>query len=308
MIEPETALVVIHRPKLRGFEHVAARVWQRIQLLSRESHRVLHVRRDLIPREWLACELIDQRSGLAGGWIHKSGEISCPLGGGGNDGGLCLALGIALAFVVEEEEILVLTDGTAQSAAVLVAVQRLGLRGEEIARVHGVVSEEIINIAMKIVTSRFRHHRRCRAAGLAIFGWCVERQNAEFIHGVHRHAQSVSAIYIVHVAGTVQQIVVRLRPLTIHRVSLAGTRDAARFGETGGHGSHTRLQQAKLRQIAPVQWKIHRLFFIHHIAKRGTLIHSHGFTGDIHLTVLAGDLQLHGPRQHLADVDANRRG
>ena len=67
----------------------------------------------MIARKRLAGEFVDQRLGLTGGRVSQAGEISGAFGGCGDDGGLRFALGIALAFVVEEEEILVLADGAA---------------------------------------------------------------------------------------------------------------------------------------------------------------------------------------------------
>ncbi len=285
VIEAEAALVVVIRSELGGFEYVGADVGQRIQFLRQLGDRALHVTTGSGSRERLAGELVDERNGLSRGGIGESGEIACSLRGGGHDSGLCLARGIALPFVVEEEEILVLADRSAQRGAVLIAVQRFGLGGEEVARVHGVVPEELVDIAVKIVASRLGDYRCGRAAGIAILGGSVQRENAELIHRVHGHAQSVSAIHAVHVAGAIEQIVVRFRPLPVDRVGLAAARDAARLGQAGSHGCDSGLQQAELRQVASVQGKIDRLLFGNHVAESLAGVHGYGLAGDADLGV-----------------------
>ena len=170
-------------------------------------------RRDHVAGKRLSGELVDERSGLSGGGIDQPEKSPVRSAAVGTMAALGLALGIALAFVIEEEEILVLADGAAERGAVLIAVQRFGCGGEEIARVQGVVAEELVEIAVKGVAAGFGDHRCGRAAGFAILGGRVQGENAELADGVHRHAQRVSAIHAVHVGGAIEQIVIRFRPL-----------------------------------------------------------------------------------------------
>jgi hypothetical protein len=74
------------------------------------------------------------------------------------------SLGIALAFVIEEEEILVLAQGSTERSAILIAVQGLGSDCEEIARVEGAVAEEVVEIAVEGVGAGLGDDRGRRAA------------------------------------------------------------------------------------------------------------------------------------------------
>ena len=68
----------------------------------------MRLRRDLVVRERLPAEVVDQRNGLAGLRIAQSGEISIALRIAGHRGALRNALAVAKAFIVGEEEIFVL--------------------------------------------------------------------------------------------------------------------------------------------------------------------------------------------------------
>ena len=209
MIEPEAALIIVVDPSLGGFKNVGADVGQRIEL---RRLRAMGLSRDggiLLPGKRLAGEFVDQGNGCP--LSPDEPKIAGALGRGGYDGRLRRALGIALALVIDKEEILVFADGSAQRRAVLIAVQRFGCGGEEVARVEGVVAQEIVNVAMKGVAAGLGDHRGGRAAGFAILGGRVQRENAELADGVHRDAQRVSAIHAVHIGRAIEQVVVRFR-------------------------------------------------------------------------------------------------
>ena len=104
--------------------------------------------------ERLAGEFVDQRLQHAGAGVNEAGEIAGAFCGGGNDGGLRFALPIALAFVVDEKEILVVADRAAEGCAELVLVQRFGGGGEKISGIERVVAKKVIDVAVKCVACR----------------------------------------------------------------------------------------------------------------------------------------------------------
>ena len=305
VIDTEAALVVIVRADLGGLEHVRADIGQRVETGRSERDRIQHLRRNPVFRKRLTDELVDQRNGLPGRGVGEPGKIAGALGRRRHDGGLRLAFAVALPFVIGEEKVLVLADGTAESGAVLVAVQRLGGGGEEVPRIHGVVAEELVEIAVEGVTARLRHHRCGGAGGLPVLRRGVERQDAELAHGVHRRSQGVSAVDSIDVAAAIEQVVVRLRPRAVDRVRLAAARDAACLRQARRHRSDTRLEQTELRQIAAVQRQIDRLFLEDHVADGRAGVYGHRFSGDVHFAVFGGELQRHGPGHYPIDIDAN---
>ena len=106
--------------------------------------------------ERLAGELVDQRHGMPVCVIRQTGEIAaCARAAVGTMAVRVSPCAIALAFVVSEEEIFVVPDGAAERGAELILVQRLSGCGEEVARIEGVIAEEVVEVAVKLVRAGF---------------------------------------------------------------------------------------------------------------------------------------------------------
>jgi len=100
-----------------------------------------------------------------------------------------------------------------------------------------------------------------------MFGVGIVRQNLKFGDGVDRRLENEASIHAIKVVRTVDQEVIRLRPLTIDRVGLAVAQGSAGFGKAGREGYHARLQQTELRKIAAVQWKFENVAFADRFAE-----------------------------------------
>src|SRR5689334_21677679 len=86
---------------------------QRIQLCSGRRDGADQKRRNLIIRERLASEFVDQ-------WTRLSGEIADALRGGRDNGCSRFALPTALSFVVAEKEVPIAAERAAQGCSELV--------------------------------------------------------------------------------------------------------------------------------------------------------------------------------------------
>ena len=87
----------------------------------------------------------------------------------------------ARALVRAEEEELVFDDRPADSAAELVALQRVLFGREEVARVQGAVAQELERAAVQFVRARLGHHVDDAATRVSVLRAEVARLQAEFL-------------------------------------------------------------------------------------------------------------------------------
>src|ERR1035441_10893510 len=132
VIEPEAALIVVVAAHLRGLVDGWGDIPEGIKIPGGQPKGTEHKAGNLVAREGLACKFVNQRHGLASAWIGQAGEVSGALGGRGYNSRLRLALTIALALVVQEEEILVAPQRAAGCRSTLIQVQRLTRPGESV--------------------------------------------------------------------------------------------------------------------------------------------------------------------------------
>src|SRR6266498_1956636 len=102
-----------------------------------------------------------------------------------------------LALIAAEEKQLVLSDGAAQRAAELVALQTAALRGEEIPRVEFVITHELEQVAMKFIRARFRDDVDRRRGVMAVARGQGAGLGLEFLQGVgewHRQIQVIERV------------------------------------------------------------------------------------------------------------------
>ena len=243
MVESEAALVVVIGQDLGRQENRWRNIAQRIKLFCFQRNGTEKERRNLIAGKWLARKFVDQRHGLASGWIDNARKITRALRRGRNNCGLRFTLHIALAFIVDKEEIFIAANGAAQSRSKLILVQRLGCRGEKIPRIEGVVTEEFIKIAVETVSAGLRNNGRCRAACLAILSGGIRGENAKLADGVRRCPDRKAAIHAIHVRDAIRQVVVRLRPLAINGEALSAAQDPSGLGKAGGRRCDARLEK-----------------------------------------------------------------
>ena len=90
---------------------------------------------------------------MAGAGVCYTGKITGALRCCGHDGSLRLSLRVALAFVIGEEEIFVPPDRAADRGSKLIQVQRLSRRGEEVTSIEDVVTDKLVNVAMKFIAA-----------------------------------------------------------------------------------------------------------------------------------------------------------
>ena len=131
-----------------------------------------------------------RRAGSARGRGRPAVSGSRAAGGGQGRGPTGLGMRLPLAVVGEEEERLVLLDGTAQRAAELVDAEgragRIGRRdlvGVGV-RVERLVAEELEGRAVEVVGARLGHHVDHRSARAPVFGGVGVAVDLELLHRV----------------------------------------------------------------------------------------------------------------------------
>ena len=120
-------------------------------------------------------------------------------------GRICGSFAAALAFVVGEEEGLVLLDGTANGGAELILAQGLGLRRDlqERTGVRGAVLQVIVNRTVQIVGAGLGDDIDDAAERAAVFGAETVVDHAEFADGFLRRSRTLRACRCVDVVGAV---------------------------------------------------------------------------------------------------------
>ena len=135
-------------------------------------------------------------------------------------------------------------------------VERLDLGREEVARVEGVVAQELVEAAVERVAARLRDHAGGGAAGAAVLRRRALREDAELGDRVDRQLQRVAAVHAVHVLRAVDEVDVLLGPHAVDRVGLALTQRSAGRGDAGGERRDAGLQQPELGEVAAVERQV----------------------------------------------------
>ena len=307
MVKTEAALIVVVRHDLSGREERRREIAEWVKLFRLLRDGTDQERGDFVPGELLAGEFVDERDELAAA-VDETREVSRTLGGCGDNGGSGFTLAIALSFVVDEEKIFVAADGTSQGCAELILVKRFGAGGEKVAGIERVVAKEIVEVAVKGVRAGFGDDGSSSAAGFAVLGGSVGSQDAEFVDGVDRSAQGEAAVDAIDVADAIEEIVVGLGWLPVHRVSLTAASDAACLCQAKGNWRDAGLEKAELGEVAAIQRQINRFASGDDVAESGADIDGCGVGSDVDEIASCADVQGHGKIDGAVDIDANGLG
>src|SRR6185437_8595622 len=167
-----------------------------------------------------------------------------------------LSLAVPEALVIDKEESLVLVDGSAKRSAELVLLQRFRGGREIVGRVKDIVAQELPERSVKSVGAGAGNDISGRTEALSELGAGVVSQNLELGDGIHRRPENESSIHAVEVVGSINKKIVRLRPLAIDRIGLAGTQRSSRCLQTRGQWHNSGLKQAQLSKVAAVQRQV----------------------------------------------------
>jgi hypothetical protein len=198
-----------------------------------------------------------------------------------------LALAVANPFVVAEDECAVLFNRTAKSSAELVAVQRLDAVRKETLGIHGIVAQEVPGRPVKIVGAGASDDVRGTAGAVAKFRASRMRENAKFRNRVDGRLEDETSIDPVEIVGTIDQEIVRFRPLAVHGIRLALAQGASGLRQPRGDRHDARLQHAELRKVTSIQGKIENFTIANSRAQIGCSRFNHRSIG-IHFHSLRG--------------------
>ena len=275
MVNPHAKLIAALLQHLRGIQEICSVIRLREQAQQALRKRIDHAARQLVVRNGrigddveklvvLVCVLTNAlRIEAAGAELSK---IPLALGHRGDRGELRFALPIAETLVEPEKKCLVFDDRATESSAELVLLQRLHILGEIVARIDGVIAQELPQGAMKVVGAGARNNIGRGTQRAAKFCVGAVRQNAKFADRVHRRFEHKAAIHAIEIVGAINKKVVGFRPLTIHRIRLAIAQSATRLGQTWRQWHHARLQHAQLAEVAPIQRQIEDFLLLHRLA------------------------------------------
>ena len=180
-------------------------------------------------------------------------KVAVALGHGRHDHAVRDVLGIAHAFVVGKEVSAVMHDRAAGRHAVLVLPETLLAWSEVVVRIQRIVAQEVIQRAVQPVGSRARDDSGNAAICAAKLGRCGCGQDAELRDRVGRRTKRVARVEAIDIAHAIDEKVVRLRPLPVHFIVLAGAAEATHHHEACRSRPHAGLQDAQLREVASAE-------------------------------------------------------
>ena len=215
-----------------------------------------------------------------------------------------VGLGVPLSVVVEEEEVAVTADRTADRAAELVIVIRR-LRPvvqlvDRVVRVQSLVSEELEHRSMKFVAARFRDDVDDRAAGSPVLGGERVGVHLELLHGIL--AELVGRAPRTGAADglTEERVVVvgAVDDQAVQRAALAGEADVA-----GAHvAGHAGREQREVDEVATIDRQVLYGDLVDgRTGARTARLDDRRFPGDVDRLGEVGDPHLDAQRQRLAD-------
>ena len=235
-----------------------------------ERRRIEAAGRNDVAVERLAGERIADR--------RAAREIAAPLRIRQHDDVRRIALLIAVALVVPEQEQLVLLKRTAGRAAELILFQRglrLARRREEVPRLQRIVAVELPRRPVQLVASRFRDDVDDGAGVAAELGGVRVRLDLEFLDGVWRRTQHEPGVERVVVGRAVEQEAVGLVAHAVDAVARRGRAESARrrvaglTAETCRWRDHARNECAELREVPAVERQLDHFLLVDGDAERG---------------------------------------
>ena len=128
-------------------------------------------------------------------------------------------LNLANSFVIAKDESAILPDRTAHRPAELVAMERRFYRWvEEIPRIQRAVTQELVDISVKLIGPRARDRIYDPSGCLAVFGGIAAGQHGKLFDRIHAKipAQHTAraAVGVVIDADTVEPVIILLRART----------------------------------------------------------------------------------------------
>src|SRR5262249_19247358 len=141
---------------------------------------------------------------------------------------------------------------------------------------------KLVKTAVKIIASGTCHYRRGSSAGAAVLGGRGFGEDAKFLNRIDRSLQRVAAIHAVEIGYAVEKVSIRLGPLAVHGVRLAGAKGTSRLGKSLRHGRDAGLQKAQLGEVAAVERQFDQLSAGNHIADHiGSGVYQRRVRGDV---------------------------
>ena len=206
---------------------------------------------------------------------------------------------LAVPFLRPEEIYFVLFDRTTDGVAVIVAAQLLlvaawlprTLAKEEVLRIEQVVSAEVVDVAMELVTSALGYDVDLRPRCAAIFGSVTVALDFEFLDAINGRVGKNGALRAdIIVPRAVHCPLVADRRRTTEGNIHAGEQAFIPIVKTFAH-RRARNQRGQLHEAPAVHWEFAHLFAQHNvpnIASRridgdGGSFYSDGFRGGAHL-------------------------
>ena len=244
------------------------------------------------------------------------GKVAVPHGHSGDRGAARRSPALPPAFVVHQEEGLVVLDRPAQHTAELIAPQLvLGLPGreEKAARIESIVPEKFESRAMPAVGAALDGHVGLRAGVHAVFGRINGALNLELLNGLDRWNEEHGGLEAIGSRHAVERDVLIGVALAVGRETddLPGHRASAdgRIA-VDPHApraiDHARHERGRLREVAAVQRKLHNAFAVDHGAERGVFGLEQGQRrGDLDSLGLLAHLHLEIDARFLIQLERN---
>src|SRR5579864_6530366 len=114
---------------------------------------------------------------------------------------------------------------------------------------------------MKSVRTGSGNDVRGRPEGIAKLRIGIVRKNLEFRNRIERRSENKASIDPVEVIRAIDQKVVGFGTLTVDRIGLSVAQRPARLRQAWRQRHNSRLQQAQLSKVAPIERKVQHFAF-----------------------------------------------
>jgi hypothetical protein len=175
---------------------------------------------------------------------------------------------IAETFVVREEVGMVVHHGAADRAAELVLLELFLPRREVVVGIECVVAQELVQRSVDLICAGTGDDGGDAAAGSSELSRCGRGQNAELSHRIGWRPIRVPPVHAVDVPHAVHEKGIGLRTHAVDFIILSNSPEVVLHRQTRGGWTYSRLENAKLREVAPIEWQTRNLGFAHHRALR----------------------------------------
>src|SRR5579871_3494255 len=176
------------------------------------------------------------------------------------------ALAIAEPFIETEDEASVFSNRSTDGGTKLILLERLFRLSEIVVGIDCIVAQKLPQCPVHMVRSRSRDEVRCRSQSVSKFCIGVMCNDAELADRIHRRLEHESTVDPVKVIRSINEKTIRLRSLAVDRITLPVAQRSASFGDAGSQGNHSRLQQAELREVAPIEGQVLQLLLLYDFA------------------------------------------